>query len=129
MYHSSTMPVPELSLVIPAYNEAVHLEAVVAEITRALEDAGINYQICIVNNGSTDDTAAVIQKIKSENSKVTTVHLEKNQHYGGGILAGLEVGKGTTLGWIHADGQANPKDLVRMYKGMRESGRELGKAV
>ncbi len=123
------MNTPELSIVVPAYNEATHLEAVISELADVMDESLPNYEILIVNNGSTDDTAHVIEKLEQKYPCIRHIYLEKNQQYGGGIQAGLADAKGDMLGWAHADGQIDPKDIVRLYKGMRESGRELGKAV
>lgn len=123
------MNTPKLSIVVPAFNEASHLETVITEMDQALGMSGIEYEICIVNNGSTDATESVISKIKIEHPRVNHIFLQHNQQYGGGVLAGLQSVKGETLGWMHADGQADPEDLVRLYKKMQKEGCELGKAV
>ena len=123
------MNAPKLSIVVPAFNEASHLEVVITEMGRILGSSGIEYEICIVNNGSTDATASVISKIESEHPRVNHVFLQHNQQYGGGVLAGLQRVKGETLGWMHADGQADPADLVLLYKKMHKESCELGKAV
>jgi len=120
---------PELSIVIPAYNEAEHLEAVVTEMEHVFNAAHLNYEILIVNNGSRDRTDEVIQQLRARNTRVSSVSLHENQSYGGGILAGLAKVKGTVIGWVHADGQANPDDIVRLYKGMQTSGKQISKAV
>jgi len=120
---------PELSVVIPAYNEAKHLEAVVTEMEHVFNEAHLNYEILIVNNGSRDRTEEVIQQLHARNTRVSGVSLNENQFYGGGILAGLAKVRGTVIGWVHADGQADPDDIVRLYKGMRTSGKQIGKAV
>lgn len=120
---------PELSIVVPAYNEAAHLEAVIAEMESVFDAAHIDYEILIVNNGSRDNTEEVITKLQARNPRITRLDLEVNQHYGGGILAGLEKARGSIMGWAHADGQANPEDIVRIYRKMRDTGYELGKAV
>src|SRR3989344_1900655 len=123
------MKMPELSIVVPAYNEAQHLEDVIRGMARVLEESGIEYEIRVVNNGSRDDTGAVIEKLCRENSRITGVQLVVNQGYGGGILAGLESAPGAVVGWVHADGQASPQDIVDIYRKMRATGSELGKAA
>ena len=123
------MNAPELSLVVPAYNEGKHLEDVVKEMARVLEESGIAYEIRVVNNGSRDDTGTVIGKLCSENSRITRVELAVNRGYGGGILAGLAGARGSVVWWIHADGQARPQAIVDIYRKMLADGGELGKAV
>ncbi|MBI4087901.1 glycosyltransferase family 2 protein [Candidatus Kaiserbacteria bacterium] len=123
------MSQPELSVVVPAYNEAAHLEAVIAEMESVFDASHIDYEIIIVNNGSRDNTGEVIEKIHVHNPRITGLNLKVNQHYGGGVLAGVEKARGEVIGWTHADGQANPEDVVRLYGEMKEKGYEVGKAV
>src|SRR3989344_3180225 len=120
---------PELSIIVPAYNEAAHLEVVIAEMEGVLDSSHIEYEILIVNNGSHDDTGAGAERLQMQNSRIVHLNLDVNQCYGGGILAGLAKARGETMGWMHADGQASPEDMVRLYRKMRTEGYELGKAV
>lgn len=120
---------PELSIVIPAYNEGEHLAGVIAEMTDVFGKAGFNYEIVIVNNGSRDMTGTIIDELVRGNPRIQPVHLEVNQKYSGGIRAGLAKARGETMGWAHADGQADPKDIVRLYRAMREQKCELAKAI
>ena len=120
---------PELSIVVPAYNEAVHLEGVIAEMEQVLGASGIDYEIVIVNNGSRDSTRSAIGKLQARSARIICADLAENQQYGGGILAGLAKARGEMIGWAHADGQANPEDIVRIYRKMRAEDREIGKAI
>src|SRR5262249_28371325 len=120
---------PELCIIIPAYNEAEHLERVVSEMTATLRGAGVSHEVRVVDNGSSDGTLSLVKRLAAEDSNVTYVHLEKNQHYGGGVLAGLRDARGAVIGWADADGQVDPKDIVRLYNKMKGEGNQLGKAV
>lgn len=120
---------PELSIVVPAYNEGEHLAGVIAEMVNVFDKEGLNYEIIIVNNGSRDDTGAIIDRLAKESTRIRAVHLQENRKYSGGILAGLAEARGPVMGWSHADGQADPKDIVRLYRAMRERRCELAKAV
>lgn len=120
---------PELSIVVPAYNEGEHLASVIAEMADVFGKAGLDYEVVVVDNGSRDNTGEIIDGISRANSRIRTLHLEENRKYSGGILAGLAEARGSVMGWAHADGQADPKDIVRLYRAMREQGCELAKAV
>lgn len=122
------MSTPGLSVVVPAYNEAVHLEYVIQTMERVFNESGIAYEICIVNNGSTDNTGDIIKKLQ-HNPRITSVTFRENQQYGGGIQAGLAHVRGEVIGWAHADGQTDPADIIRLYRKMRAEGHDLGKAV
>ncbi len=120
---------PELSIVIPAYNEGEHLAAVIAEMTDVCGGEKLDYEIVIVNNGSRDNTGEIIERLAKGNARIRGVHLAENRKYSGGILAGLAEARGEVMGWAHADGQADPRDIVRLYRAMREKKCELGKAI
>lgn len=120
---------PELSIVVPAYNEGEHLAGVIAEMVNVFDKEGLNYEIIIVNNGSKDNTDAIIDSLARGNPRIHAVHLEQNRKYSGGILAGLTEASGEVMGWSHADGQADPKDIVQLYRAMREQKCGLAKAI
>ncbi len=120
---------PELSIVVPAYNEGEHLAAVLAEMMDVFGKEGIDYEIIVVNNGSRDNTGAIVDRLAQEHARIRAVHLKQNRKYSGGILAGLAQTRGEVMGWSHADGQADPRDIVRLYRAMREQKCELAKAV
>lgn len=119
----------ELSVIIPAYDEGEHLEGVISEMAEAFNASGIYYEILIVNNGSRDNTGEIIQKLQAKDPRISHVGLAENQKYGGGILAGFKEARGAIIGWAHADGQADPEDIVRLYREMKAKGCEISKAV
>ena len=66
----------------------------------------------LVDNGSTDDTPQVLQKIVAAGPPIRSVRVDVNQGYGFGILAGLAAARGAVMGWTHADMQTDPKDAL-----------------
>lgn len=103
----------KLSLIIPCYNEAVNLPLLVP---RCLEVAdNFDVEIVLVDNGSTDNSPAVLSKLLRDQSAVRSVRVEVNQGYGFGILSGLRAAKGDILGWTHADMQTDPMDAIRGF--------------
>ena len=77
-----------LGLVIPLYDEEDLVTEVVASIHATLKQAGIEHVLVLVNNGSQDQTAALVDDL-SLDASVVAIHLRENAGYGGGILAGL----------------------------------------
>lgn len=100
-----------LSLVIPCYNEARSLEALAQ---RCLEvcAADPDIEVILVDNGSTDDTPAVMARAIQGKTGVRAIRVESNTGYGAGILAGLAAAQGDILGWTHADLQTDPMDAL-----------------
>jgi putative flippase GtrA len=100
-----------LSLVIPCYNEARNLPLLVQRLRDTF--VGDDVEVILVDNGSTDDSAAVLLELLAGQTRIRSVRVEQNQGYGFGILAGLRAARGTLLGWTHADMQTDPADALR----------------
>lgn len=98
-----------MSLVIPCYNEARSLPALVARCLEVFRDDDI--EVILVDNGSTDDTPAVMAALLP-GTRMRSVRVSPNRGYGGGILAGLETATGRVVGWTHADLQTDPGDAL-----------------
>ncbi len=101
----------KFSLVIPCYNEAANLPLLL-ERCKAL-GAREGMEVILVDNGSTDDSPAVLARLLPTYPGCRSVRVEVNQGYGFGILAGLRAAHGDILGWTHADMQTDPLDALR----------------
>lgn len=107
-----------LSLVVPCYNEEKNIPIVfdrAAQLT--LENSFL--EVIIVNNGSTDGSGLVLEKLLNQNEvhnqiRVTTV--PKNLGYGFGIVSGLKEAKGSVLSFTHADLQTDLADVIKAFK-------------
>ncbi len=100
-----------MSLVIPCYNEARNLPLLIARLRDTFVRDDI--EAILVDNGSTDDSPAVLEALLQSPSRIRSVRVEKNQGYGFGILAGLTAADGEIIGWTHADMQTDPADALR----------------
>ena len=98
------------SLVIPCYNEAANLPQLL-ERCKALAVTP-DVEIVLVDNGSTDGTTEVLEKLLPKFLGCRSICVEKNQGYGFGIMSGLKEAKGEILGWTHADIQTDPQDTL-----------------
>jgi glycosyltransferase involved in cell wall biosynthesis len=98
------------SLVIPCYNEAANLPLLL-ERCKALAVTR-DVEVVLVDNGSTDSTAEVLENLLPKFPGCRSIRVEKNQGYGFGIVSGLKAAKGEILGWTHADMQTDPQDAL-----------------
>ena len=107
----------DLSLVIPCYNE----DQSILKLAQSCVDEfkGRNVELILVDNGSTDSSQEVFKRVNSLHPSIKVLSLNKNQGYGGGILAGLNASSGRFLGWTHADLQTHPKDVAAAYDLLR----------
>ncbi|HVT22309.1 MAG TPA: glycosyltransferase family 2 protein [Mycobacteriales bacterium] len=82
-------PARRLSIVLPAYNEEANIEAAV---TRASEVAGrhcTDHEVIVVDDGSADTTAAIVEKLAAADPRIRLVKHETNQGYGGALKSGF----------------------------------------
>jgi glycosyltransferase involved in cell wall biosynthesis len=109
------------SIVLPCYNESGNLVPLVNRYRPFAEKW--NFELILVNNGSTDDSARILENIitDSANSFARVVNIETNIGYGHGIHTGLQTAKGEILSYSHADAQTPPEDLFRAFE-LIESG-------
>jgi glycosyltransferase involved in cell wall biosynthesis len=104
---------PQRSIVVPCYNEAPGLPALVDRF-RALRAGDDPWELVLVDNGSTDGSAAILRDAAAREGawlRVVTVP-PPNVGYGHGIMTGLLAARGELLAWTHADGQAPPGDAL-----------------
>jgi glycosyltransferase involved in cell wall biosynthesis len=96
------------SLVIPCFNEAQNLPLLLKRCQALVLHEGV--EVVLVDNGSTDDSPAVLKDLLPSFPGCRSIRVDLNQGYGHGILAGLNAARGDILGWTHADMQTDPLD-------------------
>lgn len=106
------------SIVVPCYNESANLPNLIGRF-EALVDAQRDWELILVDNGSTDDSALVLERELAKPGRdfvqVVTVPAP-NVGYGHGIVTGLHAARGSLLAWTHADGQTPPADVLRAFE-------------
>jgi glycosyltransferase involved in cell wall biosynthesis len=98
------------SLVIPCYNEAANLPLLLERCKALVVTPDV--EIVFVDNGSTNSTSEVIEKLLPKFPGCRSIRVGKNQGYGFGVVSGLKAAKGEILGWMHADMQTDPQDAL-----------------
>lgn len=109
------------SLVIPCYNEADNLPLLL-ERCREVACLPEKREVILVDNGSTDNSPEILEKLLPEYPGCRSIRVENNQGYGFGILSGLRAAQGKILGWTHADMQTDPQDAIRGLAYFRQHG-------
>lgn len=104
----------KLSIVVPCYNEAENIPLILKRFEDVIRNNNIN--VILVNNGSTDNTAEVLDKLIPKYEFASTVLVSINKGYGYGIIQGLKIADGDYIGWTHADMQTDPNDVARAYQ-------------
>lgn len=109
---------PLISVVIPAYNEARVIETLIGRVREALAQHRI--EVLFVNDGSSDDTARVLDMLAAADSRVKAIHLSRNFGHQAAILAGLRHARGDAVIVMDADLQDDPGALPRLVDKWRE---------
>ena len=113
--------VPELfSIVIPARNEAKNLPVVVRNLLTKLEGAGVNHEILVVDDGSTDNTRDILVELTGRYPTVRFVENPSPHGFGLAVRAGLANFRGDAVAIVMADGSDDPADLVKYYSKLNE---------
>ncbi len=102
---------PAFSVVVPCYNEAAGLAALLEAFDAAGRDS--DFELILVDNGSTDGTAAELARLLPRYPFARSVKVDVNRGYGFGILNGLAASYGRAVGWVHADLQFDPAAVFR----------------
>lgn len=116
---------PSLSIVIPAYNEEESLGYVLKDTLKDLPKTVRDYEIIIVDDGSTDNTLQVAKAFAKKNRSIRVIH-QKNQGYNKAMITGLKVAKKQYVGHMQADGQDLIRDMVNCFKIMDKYDLVLG---
>jgi dolichol-phosphate mannosyltransferase len=106
----------KLSVVIPAHNEADSIGMTVSSAAERLEREGIDYEILVIDDASTDGTSAVVQAIAAANQRVRCLSSHYKNGFGLAVRAGLERFEGDAVAIMMADASDSPDDLVLYYR-------------
>jgi glycosyltransferase involved in cell wall biosynthesis len=110
---------PELSIVIPVYNEEESVEPLFREIREALERVSLPFEVIFVDDGSKDGSARAIGELSRAHPAVRGIFFRRNFGQTAAMAAGLEFARGKVLIFMDADGQNDPADIPALMEKMR----------
>ncbi|NYD88578.1 glycosyltransferase family 2 protein [Sphingomonas melonis] len=121
---------PALSVVIPCYNEAPCLDLLHARVAAAARAAvGDDHEIVLINDGSRDDSWAVMQRLSEQDPRLVAINLSRNHGHQLALTAGLDLCSGEQILIIDADLQDPPELLTDMRATMAAQGADVVYAV
>ena len=112
---------PEISVVIPAYNEVESLPILLGELCPALEATGRTWEIVLVDDGSTDGTAERIRAAAAADPRIRPVLLAANGGQSAALAAGFAHLRGRIVVTLDADLQNDPADLPRLLAALEHA--------
>lgn len=90
---------------MPAYNEEANVAAVVLAAAKAAEKVASEYEVIVVNDGSQDKTAEIVNELSKRDSHIRLVNHTKNRGYGGAVKSGMRAAKLDYIFFTDSDGQ------------------------
>jgi len=115
---------PDLSVVVPVYTEAESLPALADEIRAALDSAGLSFEVWLVDDGSSDDSWAVIDQLHDADPRFAGVRFRRNYGKSAALAAGFARANGRFVATLDADLQDDPAELPEMVARL-EAGADL----
>ncbi|MEU0477092.1 glycosyltransferase [Streptomyces olivaceus] len=110
------MTTTQLSVVVPCFNEAAVIEKFHSAIGNVLDPSDLDYEICYVDDGSTDRTPDIVRQLGCSDPRVRYVVLSRNFGKESAMLAGLRMSRGQAVVLMDADLQHPPELIPRMLE-------------
>jgi len=115
----------DISVIIPLYNEEESLPELYAWIARVMETNGFSYEVIFVNDGSTDHSWEVIEKLHENHQEVHGIKFRRNYGKSPALYCGFEAAKGNVVITMDADLQDSPDEIPELYRMITQDGYDL----
>lgn len=106
----------DLSIVIPLFNEDESLPELAAWIVRVVDAHQFTYEIIMIDDGSTDDSWNVIQRLRKENSNIRGIKFQRNYGKSAALNEGFKAAQGEVIITMDADMQDSPDEIPELRK-------------
>ncbi len=110
------MPTTAVSVILPVFNEAANLEPLAKDVVAALEETGRSYEVIFVDDGSTDQSLAVLKTLQRTHPSVVVIEFRRNFGQTAALAAGLRAANGEIVVTMDADRQNDPRDIAMLLK-------------
>lgn len=115
----------DLSIVVPLLNESESLPELEVWIRRVVEKENLSYEIVFVDDGSTDASWSIIQRLAAENPHVKALRFRRNYGKSPALNEGFKVVSGDVVITMDADLQDSPDEIPELYRMVKEEGYDL----
>lgn len=111
---------PLVTITVPIYNEAENILPLYEKVRSAMEALGHSWELVLVNDGSRDNSAELLDRIAQKDSRVTVVHFPRNYGQTGALMAGMNHARGEIIVPMDGDLQNDPNDIGRLLEKLDE---------
>lgn len=115
-----TTPRPDISVVIPVFNESENLEELHRELVAALEKTGRPFDVILIDDGSTDSSWTVLRSLQHKDGRVKLICLRRNFGQTAALAAGFDHARGGIIVSLDADLQNDPNDIPSLIQKIEE---------
>lgn len=116
----SPSPQPEVSLVVPCYNEEGNLKPLIEAIRAAVDPLGVAYEVVITDDCSTDSSWRLLRELAAQDTRIRVQRFVFNCGESAASWAGMQTSRGKAIVTIDADLQNDPKDLPKFMEALRQ---------
>ena len=110
----------KLSVVIPAHNEADAIRGTLERVAATLEAAGIDYELLVVDDASTDGTSEIVASLATANPRIRSLRSANPPGFGFAVRHGLNAFTGDAVAVMMADGSDAAEDLLAYHRLLEE---------
>ncbi len=119
------MPAPDVSLIVPVYNEAESLPELADQIRTAMERASLTFEVWMVDDGSTDASWEVIEQLHALDPRFAGIRFRRNYGKSAALAVGFEHARGRYVATLDADLQDDPREIPPMIAMIEKEGYDL----
>ncbi len=116
----------QLSIVIPLYNEEESLPELAAWIHRVCSAQGFDYEVVMVDDGSTDRSWTVVEQLAAANPAIRGIRFRRNYGKSAALHEGFRATRGNVVITMDADLQDSPDEIPALYEMITRDGYDLG---
>jgi glycosyltransferase involved in cell wall biosynthesis len=106
---------PSISVFFPAYNDGGTIPSMVLTALMTLRQMSDDFEVIVVNDGSSDYTAEVLDELVSRYAELRVIHHGQNRGYGGALRTGFASASKDLIFYTDGDAQYDPRELTRLY--------------
>ena len=110
----------DVSIVVPLYNEEESLSELVAWIRQVCKDHSLEYEVILVDDGSTDHSWQVIERLANDDSHIRAIKFRRNYGKSAALHKGFELATGEVVITMDADLQDSPDEIPELVRMIRE---------